>query len=370
MIAIRTGAVALSLLLLAGAPAWAQDGTQLGPDPAESTTRVGTRGANFLEIGIGARALGMGGAIGALVDDASALYWNPSGIAQNPGFRAILSYNDMYGDFGIEHFFGGLTLPLGVGAVGVSLISLSSGEIERTDEAFPEGGNPLFGATFEWSALSVGLTYARPITDRLVVGATLKLVQEGIEDAEATFFGGDLGVQFETGLYGVTIGASLLHVGSSGRLQGPVVRTFLVDADDKLPTEQTVPIELDTDEWDMPTAFRFSVLWDLVGSPEAVIRPDPRHNVLLVSDIVDGIDTNVMVNIGFEYSYNSLVFVRGGKHWANEREADFRDFAHGLAFGLGFHLPIGDARRLKFDYAYTDQDLLDNVQTFTFEYGL
>lgn len=38
---------------------------------------TGTSSAEFLTIGIGARAIGMGGAFTGLADDVSAGYWNP-----------------------------------------------------------------------------------------------------------------------------------------------------------------------------------------------------------------------------------------------------------------------------------------------------
>src|SRR5690625_7956062 len=47
-----------------------------GSDP----NQLGTSTANFLKIGVGARASSMGNAFGAMADDATSLYWNPAGI--------------------------------------------------------------------------------------------------------------------------------------------------------------------------------------------------------------------------------------------------------------------------------------------------
>src|SRR5512138_2608050 len=43
---------------------------------------AGTASAQFLKIGIGARAVGLGEAYGAVADDSYALYWNPAGLGQ------------------------------------------------------------------------------------------------------------------------------------------------------------------------------------------------------------------------------------------------------------------------------------------------
>ena len=64
-------AAILSLALFAGAAAAQGVGSQ----------RVGTSGGNFLKIGIGARAVGMGEAFVAVANDPSAIYWNSAGVA-------------------------------------------------------------------------------------------------------------------------------------------------------------------------------------------------------------------------------------------------------------------------------------------------
>ncbi len=48
--------------------------------------------ASFLDIGFGARALGMGGACVALSDDIYSLTWNPAGLTSTVGFQSTFSY--------------------------------------------------------------------------------------------------------------------------------------------------------------------------------------------------------------------------------------------------------------------------------------
>lgn len=78
---------------------------------------------SFAQIGVGSRALALGGAFTAISDDSSALYWNPAGIIQIQGREGILSYVDLYG-IGLEHSFFGVIQALDKISFGVSFSSL------------------------------------------------------------------------------------------------------------------------------------------------------------------------------------------------------------------------------------------------------
>ena len=64
----------------------------------------GDYAASFLEIGVGARALGMGGAFCSIANDGTAFYWNPAGLA----FLEKIQLSGMYGPQ-----FGSIKNPLG-----------------------------------------------------------------------------------------------------------------------------------------------------------------------------------------------------------------------------------------------------------------
>ena len=342
------------------------NGTVLLPVPENPTTRVGTRGANFLEIGVGARGLAMAGGYTALAEGVTALYWNPAGAAELEGPAAAFSLADLYGDAGITHTFVGGVLPLGsVGVFGIALTQLTSGDIQRTTEAFPDGGDPTFGTHFAYSATSAGLYFARRLTDRLGLGVGLKFATEGIDNARANYVGIDIGTKFRTGLYGTHLAASLSNLGSSARFQGSAIERFSVNTFRPGATQ----VEFLTAEMQMPTLFRFSLRSDVLGPSDALLSANAQHNIQAVIEATDAIDTDVQITLAGQYAFRDMIFLRAGKKFVNEKETDFRGPSHGASLGGGVKLPFGGSRRLSFDYAYTEMNELKNVQVFSIEFG-
>ena len=88
------------------------------PLKSQEVTKVGTTAAGFLNIDIGARAIGMGGAYVAVSDDIMSMYWNVAGISRIDGAEATFTYNKWLADIymlarihlqsiGVTHFYGG-----------------------------------------------------------------------------------------------------------------------------------------------------------------------------------------------------------------------------------------------------------------------
>ena len=77
---------------------------------------VGTSAANFLKIGIGAKAQAMGGAYVAQADEVTALYWNPAGITNIAGNQVGITQIDWITDVKLN-FLGVQRPPTGLNVV-------------------------------------------------------------------------------------------------------------------------------------------------------------------------------------------------------------------------------------------------------------
>ena len=62
---------------------------------SQDVTKTGTTASKFLSVGIGPRANSMGGAFTSIANDASAMYWNPAGIAQLTRYEGIFTYTQL-----------------------------------------------------------------------------------------------------------------------------------------------------------------------------------------------------------------------------------------------------------------------------------
>ena len=203
---------ALALLLLFGSVSlvWGQ-------------AKVGTAGAQFLEIGISARGVAMGEAFTSVVDDASSVYYNPAGIALIQGkevmFTHILYLVDM------NFSFGAFVFPVEKigGTLAAAVYYLEVGEMEVTDMTYPIAGAS--GQTFNPKEYAFTLSYARNLTDRLSIGITGKYIGENFgegffntttgetEDFHATGWAADVGTIYNTGFRGFKIGMIISNFG-------------------------------------------------------------------------------------------------------------------------------------------------------------
>ncbi len=87
--------------------------------------------ASFLNIGVGARALGMGGAYTALADDANALYWNAAGLSRLEKREFTASHAEMYESTRLDYL--AYAHPTSQGTFAAALTYLTQGTIDGRD---------------------------------------------------------------------------------------------------------------------------------------------------------------------------------------------------------------------------------------------
>jgi hypothetical protein len=145
--------------------------------------------------GIGARALGMGGAFVAVADDATAVMWNPAGLAQIADTRIAGMTTDLYG-LGVAHQYVGAVTTFA--NLGIGLAWERGGVSSGTEELTDEDGDPILPIELQESKI-VG-TLATNIMDIALAGVNLKYYMANIGGANsATGIGFDLGVLVNLG---------------------------------------------------------------------------------------------------------------------------------------------------------------------------
>ncbi len=154
----------------------------------------------FLSIGVGARALGMGGAFTAVADDASAVYWNPAGMVEVKDVEVSSVKLISQSEIDSNYMYLSLAYNAGkeTGAFGASFLSQSFNNIMLTDTQGNQVGG-LKGAGDNTAYLS----YARKITGWLSAGLTVKALfgnyPTGSGSTGYAGFGGDAGVVVDCG---------------------------------------------------------------------------------------------------------------------------------------------------------------------------
>jgi len=348
MILMKRSLIICLTLVIAGA-GFAQD-----PEIPEDISKVATRACQFLKMEVGAEAAALGGARAAGVNDLSALHWNPAGLSHIEQGTFYGTYTSLYA--GIQHGFVAYGTKIGRSDhLGVSITYLNSGEMEVTTLEFPEGS----GEFFTVSDLAVGMTYARALTDRLSVGATVKFINETIWRESASTFGFDIGSQFDTGIKGVQLGMSITNFSTKFKFDGPDLN-IEVDTDPVYEGNPDTEARLNTEEWSLPLVFRMGIMLDLVG-PASEIMTNPHHRVTLSFDANDPLDHFLRFNTGLEYAFREMLALRMGYH-INYDEV-------GFSAGVGLDLDL-NSLPLNIDYAIVNYGVLGFVNQVSIQIGL
>ena len=309
---------------------------------AKDVSKIGTSAAPFLQIGVGSRASALGEAFTGIADNATGIYWNPSGIDRYSNNDASFNYSDWFA--GMKFFNAAGVIHLGdIGSFGISVTSFSTEQMVVRTVAEPEG----IGTRFNAADLAMGITYAKNLTDRFSFGATFKYISRRIWHMNADAVAMDFGIMYTLPWKQVTLGMSILNFGTKLQMQG-VDAVVFTDIDPTITGNNTqIMANLYTKEWSLPLNFRFGLAYDVFDFADNKFK--------LAADYIHPNDNFSSVNIGGEYNFMNIFFIRAGY-----KSLMLEEDVAGLTFGGGINYNF-----IGIDYSYVKMKYFDYTQQFS-----
>jgi hypothetical protein len=310
----------------------------------------GASGSAFLDIGVGARAMGMGGAVATLVSDPTALYWNPAGIASINTVEVSVERTEWVAD--MQHSFFGLVVPLNDQfKAGLSVIYLTSGNIDITTIDQPQGT----GETYSASDVALGGTLGWSVTNVLSVGASLKYVRNTLYNLTASGIAFDVGTRFDTQFHGLMVAFAVSNLAGNRAYQGASLN---FEYPPPYPGADPIQANFTNTEFSLPLSYRASVGTELF---QFIDDPLEGHKLNIGADLLQPYDSPEKLQLGAEYGYNDAFFVRTG-YIFNADEL-------GLNAGVGVHVNL-EGLNLRVDYGYAQLVHFNGVQRFGVELAM
>ena len=310
----------------------------------------------FLSIGVGARARGMGNAVVASTNSVFGSYWNPAALGtielKGPQFGAM--HSEQFA--GVAKFdYLGAVLPLANPnrKFGLSLIRFGIDDIPNTLSLFEADGTINFDNVVPFSAVDYAFigSYSQKLNTKkgnLFVGGNAKIVYRQIGPFANS--------------WGFGLDAALLYHGKKWRF-GLVVRdatnTFnawsfnLSDAEKDVLSLTGNDLPINSVEKTSPSIslgiakpFILNENWQLLAEMDWIATTDGQRNTLISADPV-----SLDLALGMEFTFKEFVFFRvGANNFQKESNFDTSDFLT-IQPNLGIGLKI---QQFKIDYAFTD----------------
>ncbi len=312
----------------------------------------------FLAIGAGARAHGMGQTGVVLSTDAYSPYWNPAGMSGiESDLQAAFMHAEWFAGVGNYDYFS-IVKPLHnekkdvKRAVGFSMVRFGVDDIPNTLSLYNDDGTVNYDNIVPFSSADYAfmLSYAQSLwaggAGELYLGGNAKIIYRTIGPfAKARGFGVDLGLQFHTERF------------SFGLMARDASNTFnawsfnFTDEEKQILalTDNDIPIsslEVTRPTFILGSAFKDR--WGKVGlATELNLRmtTDGQRNTLISGGV------SIDPAFGLEVDYNEVVYLRGGlNNFQRELDIDQNEnltMAPTLGIGVEFFA-------IKIDYAFTD----------------
>lgn len=306
----------------------------------------------FLSIGVGARGMAMGGTQVAVVEDATAGYWNPAGLS---GIKSRYAAGLMHAEYfaGIAKYdFAAFATKIDSSSVlGASVIRFAVDDIPDTRFLYDANGainydNIRFFTAADYAFL---LSYARKtnVLGGLRLGGNFKVIHRLAGNfATAWGFGADFGAQlnYKQWSFGV-MGRDITTTFNAWNHNTSLVREVYAQTDNEIPENS---IEVTLPKLLLGVAHYTTILkkFGLLASLDLHTTFDGQRNVIVKAGAV-----SMDPSLGLEFDYRKLVFLRGGV--SNLQEVKNFDGSTSRTVQINFGIGVTIAS-VTIDYALTD----------------
>lgn len=306
----------------------------------------------FLNIGVGARALGMSNSYVTSVNDVTAGYWNPAGLASIGNQHQVALMHSEYFAGIAKYDYGAIATRLDSSSVlGLSFVRFGVDGIPNTTDLIDANGNVDYNRITTFSAVDFALlvSYAKSMKIKgLKVGASAKIIRRRVGDfAGAWGFGLDAGAQYDYKKW--KFGLMARDITSTFNawtfnLSDQMKQTFIATGND-IPSNS---VEVTLPKLLLGTARKFDIGKKFTLLPELNFDMtfDGKRNVLIKSNPI-----SIDPHLGLEAGFMNIVFLRGGV-------GNYQSYTDALGHSVHTFQPnIGVGVRIKsvyIDYAFTD----------------
>ncbi len=341
---------------------------------AGNPDRQGEAGAAELLLNPWARSAGVHDMSTAFVSGVEAMRHNVAGLGRMTTRGELSASNAIiYDGTGIKQNSLGFATKVGEsGAFGVSIVSMSFGDIPVTTTNQPEGT----GGTFSPSFFNLGIGYSKMYRSKnkdgtikedggsISVGLLFRAISESIPDLSASGFALDAGVQYVSGKRdNFRLGISLRNIGTPMSFGGEGL-TFRTEA-----PESTVGYSLTTaqlaQDFELPSVLNIGLSYDYYLAEELFLRG--------LTNFTSNAFSTDQIGVGMELGYNKLVTIRAAyKTDIGAESGSIQNLYTGLAAGISIDVPLkrADDRIVGIDYAYRATSPFKGTHNFSIRLNL
>jgi len=268
---------------------------------AGNKDRSGQAGATELLINPWARSSGWGNVSTANVKGLESMFINVAGLAFSNRTDILFSHTTYLKGSGINMFAFGFAQRIGdAGVIGMSVVSMSFGEIDVTTPDSPEGGI----GTYKPSLMNIAIAYSKAFSNSIYGGITIKIISESIADASAQGIAIDAGIQYVTGdMEQIRFGIALKNIGPRMKFSGDGLLQSAF-----LPEESNAfSMSMPSESFELPTALDIGAAYDIYMGDynRLTLAFNFRSNSFGKDQFIGGIEyalkTYLMLRVGYTY---------------------------------------------------------------------